>query len=213
MTVMRIRGFTLLEILVAVAIAAIMFVLGYAGVNQALRERDALEAAQARLTNVQRAMRIMSQDFAQVVPRPARDPQGGGDLQPAIASSRSPGTLVTLTRGGWANPIGAQRQTQQRVRYRFADGKLLREHWLSVDAALNAEPRVRLVLDRVTSVTMRYMDPVSRTWRNEWPAIPSSGAATVATVDLLLRARPAAVEVSVELEDWGTVSRIFEVAT
>jgi general secretion pathway protein J len=210
---MRIRGFTLVEVLIAVAIVAIMAAMGYAGINQAMRERVAVEAAQQRLIDVQRAMRILSQDFAQVVPRPARDPEGGGDLQPAIASARTPGTLVTLTRGGWSNPIGAQRQTQQRVRYRFGDGMLYREHWLAVDAALNAEPRARVVLDRVKSVTMRYMDPTSRVWRNDWPAISGSGVATATTVDLLLRARPAAVEVIVELEDWGTVSRIFEVAT
>jgi general secretion pathway protein J len=213
-TITRGRGFTLLEIVIAVAITGVLFVIGYAGINQALRDRDALAAAQLRLTNLQRALRIVSQDFAQIAPRPARDVQGGGNLQPALLANRANNILVTFTRSGWANPTGAQRQSQQRVRYVLDNGSLVREHWLSVDTALNSEPRRRVLLEKVKSVTLRFMDPQSRTWRDDWPPLGASGAAAPGQqASLFLRPRPAAIELVIDLEDWGTLSRLFEIAT
>jgi general secretion pathway protein J len=208
----RARGFTLIEIVVSVAITGLLFAIGYAGINQALRERDALEAAQQRLTTLQRAMRILSQDLTQVAPRPARDVASGGDAQPALLSSRTNNMLLTFTRSGWANPAGAQRQTQQRVRYVLDNGTLVREHWLSVDAALNAVPKRRVLLEKVKSVSFRFLDPTSRTWREEWPAA-GGGTGAAQGGSLFLRTRPAAIEVVLELDDWGTVTRMFEVPT
>ncbi len=205
------RGFTLIEIVVAVALTGLLFAIGYAGINQALRDRDSLEASQARLTTLQRAIRVVSQDLTQIAPRPARDVASGGDAQPALLSSRSNNILMTFTRSGWSNPAGTQRQTQQRVRYVLENGTLVREHWLSVDAALNAVPKRRVLLENVKSVSFRFLDPTSRTWRDEWPAV--GGGATAQGGSLFLRTRPAAIEIVLELDDWGTVTRMFEVPT
>jgi general secretion pathway protein J len=210
----RSRGFTLIEIVIAVAITGLMFVIGYAGINQALKDRDSLEAAQARLTALQRAMRVMSQDFAQVAPRPARDLDGGGEIQPAITSSRTNNILVTFTRSGWSNPAGAQRSAQQRVRYVFENGTLVRENWLSVDPALNAVPQRRVLLEKLTSATIRFMDPVSRTWREDWPPTPVGGGTIAPGIaDETLRPRPVAIQITIDSPDWGIVSRMFEVST
>ena len=71
-----------------------------------------------------------------------------------------------------------QRPAEQRVRYRFVDGSLVRDHWLSVDPALNTEPRQRVLLTRVKSVEVRFLDPASRNWRTDWPAVAASGPVT-----------------------------------
>ncbi len=73
---MRTRGFTLIEVVIAMFIAAIMFAIGYGAINQALLDRDALNVSQERVTEIQRGMRVVAQDFAQVVPRGARDTVG-----------------------------------------------------------------------------------------------------------------------------------------
>ena len=110
---------------------------------------------------------------------------------PAISANDRDNTLVTFTRTGWSNPAGVQRPAEQRVRYRFIDGSLVREHWLSVDPALNGEPLQRVLLTRVKSVEVRFLDPVTRNWRNDWPAARGHGSrrATADRRDLAARGR------------------------
>jgi general secretion pathway protein J len=210
---MRRAGFTLIEVVIAIFIAAVMFSIGYRALNQAMIEREALATAQDRITEIQRGMRVVAQDFGQIAARAARDTQGGGDLQPAVIAAQRDNTLITFSRTGWSNPVGMQRPAEQRVRYRFIDGSLIREYWMSVDAALNTEPRQRIVLTRVKSVEVRFLDPSTRAWRNEWPVLTPNGPITPLTVDEFLLARPLAIELTLVLEDWGRVQRIFEIPT
>jgi general secretion pathway protein J len=158
-------------------------------------------------------MRVVAQDFAQMIARTSRDIEGGGNIQPAVLATNKDNTIITFTRAGWSNPAGVQRPAEQRVRYRFIDGSLVREHWLSVDPALNAEPRQRVLLTKVKSVELRFLDPVSRNWRDDWPATTAEGPISPANIGQLLRTRPLAIEVTIVLEDWGRVQRLFEIPT
>jgi len=211
---MRTRGFTIIEVMIAIFIAAVMFAIGYGAINQALRDRDSINASQARITEIQRAMRVVAQDVAQIVARPARDTSGTGQLMPAVMAGNTDDVLMTFTRGGWSNPAGLPRPAEQRVRYRYVglDTSLVREHWVSVDPALNTEPRQRVLLTRVRSVELRFLDPGSRNWREDWPPAAPSGPANPLQVDQLML-RPLAIEITMVLEDWGRVLRVFEIPT
>jgi general secretion pathway protein J len=211
--VRRRAGFTLVEVMIAIFIAAVMFAIGYRALNQGLVYNESLKVSQARVTEIQRGMRVMAQDFAQLAARAARDTQGNGQLLPAISADNRDNTLVVFSRTGWSNPAGVQRPAEQRVRYRFLDGSLVREHWLALDAALSAEPRQRIILTRLTTVEIRFLDPVSRTWRTEWPLVTPSGPVSPANIDETLLPRPLAIELTLVLEDWGRVQRVFEVPT
>lgn len=210
---MRQRGFTLIEIVMALFAFAIMAAIGYPAINQALRYRDGINESQARVLEIQRGMRVVAQDFAQIIARAARDTSGTGQLMPAVMADGRDNTLLTFTRAGWSNPAGLQRPAEQRVRYRFIDGALVREHWQAVDPALNLEPRQRILLTKVKSVEVRFLDPVTRDWRTAWPTNRPSGMVNPAQLDLLLLTRPLAIEFTVVLEDWGRVQRLFEVPT
>src|ERR1700691_1468348 len=83
------RGFTLIELMVAVFITAIVLAMGYGAVNQALQNREALDAREERLHAVQTTMRILTQDLTQLPPRPVRQPIGDGWL-PALQSGINP---------------------------------------------------------------------------------------------------------------------------
>lgn len=210
---MRARGFTLIEVVIAMFIAAIMFAIGYSAINQSLRDRDALTESQRRVTEIQRGMRVIAQDFAQLVARPARDLQGAGDLQPAVLARGVDTELVTFSRAGWSNPAGIQRPAEQRVRYRYSDESIVREHWVSLDPALNTAPRERVLLTKVKAVEIRFLDPATREWRTDWPAVTASGPLNPMNIDLLLRSRPLCIEITIEFEDWGRITRLFEIPT
>jgi len=210
---MRRAGFTLVEVMIAIFIAAVMFAIGYRALNQAMKDRDSLNTAQQRVTEIQRALRIVAQDFAQIEARATRDTEGAGELQPAVSATGRDDTLITFSRTGWSNPAGLQRPAEQRVRYRFVDGSLVREHWLSVDPALNTEPRQRVLLTRVKSVEIRFLDPVTRNWSTGWPQATANGPVGPLQVDEALLPRPLAIEFTVLFEDWGRIQRIFEIPT
>jgi len=202
----RNRGFTLIEMLVAVVIAAILAVMAFTAMRQALDHREILRTRSARLAAVQTTMRSIVQDFSQMQPRPVREPIGQG-YQAALAGKIAVTPVVTFTRGGWSNPAGAQRSTLERVRYSLRDGVLIREHWNVLDAQLLPDPVPRTLLDGVTDFQVRYMDD-SRSWQDSWP--PQSSVNI--TGERQLRWRPIAVEVRITLKDWGTLTRLIEVA-
>jgi general secretion pathway protein J len=210
---MKARGFTLIEVMIAMFVAAVMLAIGYSAINQAARERGNLEEKQARITEIQRGMRVVAQDFAQMIARTSRGVEGGGNIEPAVIATAKDNTLITFTRAGWSNPAGVQRPAEQRVRYRFIDESLVREYWLSVDTGLNTEPLQRVLITKVTSVELRFLDPASRNWRSDWPATTASGPVNPDNIDQLLRTRPLAIEVTLVLEDWGRVQRLFEIPT
>jgi general secretion pathway protein J len=209
----RLSGFTIVEVMVAIFIAAIMFAIGYGAINQALRDRDSINASQQRVSEIQRGMRVVAQDLAQIVARAARDTGGTGQLMPAVFATGSDNILITFTRAGWTNPAGLPRPAEQRVRYRFLDGSLVREYWNAVDPALNTEPRQRILITKVKSAEIRFLDPASRNWRTEWPATQTSGTINPAQVDITLLTRPLLIEFTLVLEDWGRVQRLFEIPT
>src|SRR5690349_12961456 len=159
----RQRGFTLIELMVAVFITAVMFAIGYGAVNQAIKNRDGLDQQQERLLTVQTAMRTIAQDVNQLAMRPIRDPSGNDWLPVLIATGSNSQRIAELTRGGWANPAGVQRPALQRVVYLFEDNTLRREYWPVLDPLLSTEPKKQDLCPKVKSVTFRYMD-VGRQW-------------------------------------------------
>lgn len=200
---MRARGFTLVELLVAIAIFVIVGTLAMGGYNELVKQSNIVETNNARSRAVQAAVQRMAQDFATLEPRPVREPLGDS-FQPALRADERTEHLVDLTHSGWSNPAGVPRSTLQRVTYRLEEDRLRRDYWYVLDRTLSAEPASTVLLDRVTEVKLRYMD-ANRRWHQQWP--PNGYSAPD-----MLRVRPIAVEITLELEDWGTITRLVEVA-
>lgn len=196
------RGFTLVELLVAMVIFSILGILAYGGYNTSSQQAEIAKARMARLKELQTTIRVMTQDFEQLAPRPVRDVLGQS-LLPALSADARSDSIVTLTRAGWSNPAGLPRSTQQRVQYVLDDGTLRRDHSLVLDSTLAEEPVRRDLISKVQQVKIRYLDR-NATWVEQWPPLgaPPAGA---------LRSRPLAVEVTLELEDFGVITRLIEV--
>lgn len=201
----RHAGFTLVEILVAMAIAAILATMAFSAMNEAMQNREGIRQAQERLVGLQFMMRSLVQDFSQLVPRPVRMPIGE-DYEAAVLGRSGAFAEVVLTRAGWTNPAGLPRSSLQRVRYQVRDGVLYRDYWLALDVQLEPEPVQRALIDGVEAFTIRYMND-GRQWQDNWPP-PQPNAGDQMRYK---RWRPVAVEITLRLRDWGTITRIVEV--
>ena len=84
-------GFTLVELLVALLILGIMTALGYGTYRQARISAERTEEALKRSREIEFGLRVLVMDFAQMVPRPVRDPLGQTRL-PALHGLSGNGT-------------------------------------------------------------------------------------------------------------------------
>jgi general secretion pathway protein J len=197
-------GFTLLELLVAMGIFAVIGAMALGGLNAVVDQTTIAREQMDRLNRLQRAIRLMSGDFNSLVPRYVRDELGTADEGPLLADGRLFGVELRLTRGSWPNPAGLpHRGTLQRVQYRLDDDKLIREYWPVVDHVLGQEPRSEELLSGVNEFKLLYLDNQDE-WQTQWP--PAQNGTTVASQ------RPRAVRILLDLQDWGPVERLLEVA-
>lgn len=132
---------------------------------------------------------------------------GAGNLTLGSSQGASALPIVSFTRGGWTNPAGLQRSELQRVSYVLENGVLLREYYPVLDATATVALVKRPLVDRVKNISFRFMDASHQNWKAQWPE-QTQGQTDQTTT---LRWRPVAVEVTIELEDWGVIQRVIEV--
>ncbi|MDX1404042.1 MAG: type II secretion system minor pseudopilin GspJ [Woeseiaceae bacterium] len=197
----RQRAFTLIEVLVSMAVFAVLSALAYGALSETLDSVEFLNSRMDRLQAVQRTVRLLSEDLQQLSPRPIRDELGEG-FGPALDTDFQSGYALELTHGGWSNPVVLPRSTQQRSAYRIEDDELIRYHWNVLDRTLANEPLSVTLLDGVESIQFRFM-LANGEWLEQWP--PQTGA-------LGARQRPRAVEFLLTLEGEGEIRRLLEVA-
>jgi general secretion pathway protein J len=195
--------------LVALLILGVMSALGYNTYRAARISAERAEESMQRTREIEFGMRMMVQDFAEMVPRPVRDPLGQSRL-PALRAGANATSLVDLTRAGWSNTAGVQRSTLQRVSYQLVDDVFKRSYVTVLDATLANQPVVQDVFKGVKSVQLHYLDG-NQNWSDIWPEATVSGT-TPGTTDAALVSRPVAVEIIIEFKDWGHVRRLVEVA-
>jgi len=200
---LRQRAFTLIEVLVALAVFGVMSVLAYATLGTTLTNADMLADRMDRLQSVQRTIRYLTSDLLQAAPRPIRQDLGQ-TLSPALQTSLSSEFALELTHGGWSNPAALPRSTLQRTAYRLEDDELVRYHWRVLDRTFANEPVATVLLDDVDGLLFRYLQ-VNGDWTEVWPPQNVQGAS--ANI-----ARPRAVEIVLTLRDQGEIRRVLEVA-
>ncbi|WP_373387942.1 type II secretion system minor pseudopilin GspJ [Pseudomonas alcaligenes] len=196
---MRQRGFTLLEVLIAIAIFALLAMATYRMLDSVLQTDRGQRQQEQRLRELTRAMAAFERDLLQVRLRPVRDPLG--DLLPALRGSSGRDTLLEFTRSGWRNPLGQPRATLQRVRWQLEGERWQRAYWTVLDQAQDSQPRVQQVLDGVRRFDLRFLDQEGR-WLQDWP--PANSAADEALTQL-----PRAVVLVVEHRHYGELRRLW----
>jgi general secretion pathway protein J len=196
-------GFTLLELLAAIAIFAIMTAMAYRGLSAVLETRKQLEVEQQKWRDIVLLFARMEQDFASAVQRPIRDTsdnRAAAFIGKADAVGDTDGQVV-FTRMGFSGQNGPL-TAPQRMGYRFRDNKLEHLSWPVLDQAPRSTPTVGTLVENISNASFRFLEYQANNsaWQNRWPQ------AGVAPSDATL---PAAVEVNITLATGENMKRVF----
>jgi general secretion pathway protein J len=185
-------GFTLVEVLVSLAIFSLLAAAGAAVLGQAIDNRFAVKAAADRTAELQRMRGLLRADIGQAAPRRARGPTGRPTPQPMVVGSSSADPVLILVRTGWTNPSHERRASLQRVEYRLIQDRLERRVSPHLDGSRPGAPQV--LFRGVTNLSVTFLRD------------GTEAAAYLPTPD---RPLPEAVRLRATLEGYGTLDQLF----
>jgi general secretion pathway protein J len=217
------HGFTLVEVLLALSIAAVIAVIAYQALSAASGGAERTRTALAEINQLDRAWQIIAADLHQVLP-PSQGSAGvrfefmGSSLRTSGATAEQ--LVLMFSRGGWANPLERLRSDMQQVAYRVNEGQLWRDFLPERNLApeeidFEFEAFNQLLLENVEDIQLRFLsremvqsrgrgvldgDRFSDAWAPEWP--PLGGPPEL----------PLAVEITIHVTGLGASVRLFEIS-
>jgi len=183
-------GFTLVELLVAVAVFGLLAASAYGGLNALSAAAGAQRERSLAFAGLQRAVATLDGDLRQLVSRRGRD--GQGRLMPVLNGDAQ---RLLGRRAGRVNPAELPRSQLQQFEWRLEQNVLVRRSWPVVDSAPDSPATGRTVFEQVAVIEFRFRDAAGA-WHRQWPA---------AGPPQLL---PSAVEYVLETPVFGKVRRV-----
>ena len=193
------RGFTLIEVLVALAIFAIMSGIAFRGLGTVLDARERIIEDNRKWRAVAMSFAMIERDLAVAANRPARSNE---DLPlPAFAGNapetrREPAALEFSRMGDDGTPA-------RRVAYRLTGSTLELFAYPAIDAAPRDEAQRYALLNGVKSLETRFL-AASGDWLPRWPALEGSRVAGAREPPL-----PRAVALAITLDSGEQLTRVF----
>ena len=143
-----VRGFTLIEVLVAIAVFSVISMMAFQGLSTTLRVQDRVERGAERLRQEQLIWTLLMRDFINMSRREVR---AEDKIEPAFQVSSEDCSLeIRFTRAGL--PINdINRSGLQRIAYCWHNDLLLRRVWPALDRSIDSEPVESVLLQDVSN--------------------------------------------------------------
>jgi general secretion pathway protein J len=183
------RGHTLLELLVAVVVTALIAAGGYAGLSAIARASAAHRQEVRQLEAVQWFVSRLDRDLFHAINRPVRGEFGS---QAALSGNI---TSLSLTHSGLSNPLHQPRSELQRVDWILSGESIYRHTRPVLDGPVSADSAEQLLND-ILALSIEYLGNANR-WHGRWPAGTEDGL-------------PRAVRYRLEIRGFGNVERLVE---
>lgn len=181
------QGFTLLELLIAIAIFSLVSLAGFTIFDTVLRGDENSKSRSERQNELQRAFLLIERDFIQITKRTMRI-EGESATDNFLLSSEgnflAEEQAIAFVRSVWTNPgLLLPRSDLQSVAYRLVDNTVERLHYNFVDAVVGQEPKVRQLITLVEKLTFEFYD--GKKWQKNWSGntLPQAIAIEVETTD------------------------------
>lgn len=199
-SIMNRKGFTMIEMLIAIFIFGVLASGAHQILGTAVTTDEISGDKTTRLAEIQKAVSLMDRDFNQMANRNSRNTSYMTKrfIWAAKNIYDSDDWGIEFVRSGNLNPGGElDRNELSRVAYRLKHNRLERGTYTRTDPIENVQPHWEPILDKVSNFELRFrVTSGSTTWYQ-----------SINTNTL-----PAAVELSVTLEDVGKIIRVYQVA-
>ncbi len=188
------RGFTLLEILIAIAVFSVLSMSAYQVLQGVISADETSSRHTKRLKELQRSMLLIERDMQQIAARTVRQ-DGESDkslLRTGKFVAESDADGLGFVRLGWTNPINQlPRSNLVRVAYRLKDENLERLYFLYPDVVTGVEPQVQVLITDVEDLKFRYWN---KGWGDSWKN---------------KKQLPKGIAIELKLKDFGEIRRLF----
>ncbi len=189
-------GYTLIEIMIALVVFAILAVITSTALYQAFETRTRLNEQSSRLSELQLALALMNKDIEQTIDRPIREAEM--TIAPAFIGEH---TYLEFTRGGLLNPQALEkRSTLKRIAYRCTNNSLIRQSWERTDSP-DRHSEEEIILHNLSECTFAYLD------RNR--QVLDSWQESLQTRSLKREPLPIAVQLTLTIKEWGNMSLLL----
>jgi general secretion pathway protein J len=166
------RGFTLIELVVAMAIFAMLALAGWKVFDGLMRTRERATAHAEQLSAWQMTYGQLLRDLSQAVPRPIQTSIG---VDSALISD---GQFIAFTRTGVIDPRVGMLSGLERVRYEIQNGQLIRLSLNQPDQWGVTPPLRQVLLSDVTDWQISLIDQTSTT---VWPPIDTGSSSSTSS--------------------------------
>lgn len=156
-------GFTLVEMMVALAIFAVLAVGGVLLLRGAVDTNQASAQKLDSVADLQRLLSLLESDIGQAAPRTWRDE--AGVQQPAFAGTGRGDASLIFIRSGHSNVNDTARSSLQRVQYSISDGTLRRQSSDFPDGGVWSEPAELMTGIRDFRLRFRAKSGI---WQDDW---------------------------------------------
>lgn len=196
------QGLTLLEVMVAVSILAVIAVLSYQALDVATDSSEISQERLAELKLLDRTWILMENDLRNAL---AYDKKPAfGDNIPAMQVGGQEYWLIFL-RGGHANPLNLVRSELMRVAYRIDDEVLWRYSWTDPHSIDEDSAQKQKLMEGVEEVAVRVLSPDATSfsggpWTDTWPA------------EGVTNQLPKAIEITLTFTKAGELMRLMALA-
>lgn len=187
------KGFTLVEMLVALAALSLLAGAGIVLTQIAVDTRDMIETRDEASRELLRFRAVLKSDLTQAAPRRARSEAGTKPEMALVGPPFTGGdTFLQLVRRGWDNISEERRSSLQYVEYGLRNGAIERRYRRQVDGAPLEAPQVLIAGVRSVSVAYYQYDQ----WVDAW-----AGSS--------IRPLPRAVSLDIEFDDATRIRQLF----
>lgn len=185
------RGFTLLEVLIALFIFSIISLILSRALHNVITIVSGTEATATRVRELQHALLIFSRDVEQIIDRPILGPAGTHE-PPFIGSAYA----FQLTHLGFTDTSGHLSHLQ-RAGYEWHDQTIWRKTWTALDQPPQAVAEVHPLLRQISATHFEYLGEQNHFY-DRWPP-PDSKKLKL----------PRAIKITFTIANWGTMSQLY----